>query len=129
MPTQTGNCRVIATFKNGCVDTSAEVMVTSGSALNTANISGASTTDLKKFSVYPNPAGQAATLRFTTDRKDHFNIEITDISGKKVITSQGESNGGDNVVSLLVGDLPAGVYIINLVNGNKTRQSIKLLKE
>jgi len=129
IPFQPGTYRVIASFADGCIDTSAEVIVAGSQELNTTTNSNVSFNNLKVFAVYPNPTKQTVTAEFTTDKQEKYTIEITDMAGKKLLISQGVSNSGENVIKFAVDNLTSGIYIINLINNNRQTQSIKLLKE
>lgn len=128
IPRQSGTYRVIASFENGCTDTSDEVVITGTSLSGGAN-SNVTINSLKSLTVYPNPARQTATLEFNAGMQEKYTIEITDLAGKKVITDKGVANAGNNVIRLKVDNLASGIYIVNLINSKGAKQGIKLLKE
>jgi len=128
IPRQPGTYRVIASFKNGCADTSNEVVVT-GTQLSDGINSNISINVEKSFTVFPNPAKQTATLEFNAATQEKYTIEITDLTGKKVLTDKGVANAGNNVIRLKIVNLASGIYIVNLINSKGAKQSIKLLKE
>ncbi|MCB9064582.1 MAG: T9SS type A sorting domain-containing protein [Chitinophagales bacterium] len=73
--------------------------------------------------IYPNPAKNAVTVSWNTTSDDDANITITDISGKKVMTTTVKMN--DKTV-LDVSSLHAGFYMVN-VSSDKGSNTQKLI--
>ena len=71
------------------------------------------------FSIYPNPATEAVTIRLqpsVTSATKH-NVTITDIYGRKI---KEVSVLGSNEIQLPVSDIPCGIYFIKLESDNVT---------
>jgi hypothetical protein len=67
-------------------------------------------------SVYPNPAGTAATLSFTLGRPSDVSVSVLDLSGRQVsIPQQGiKLDAGFHSLNLDLETLPAGAYFVVL---------------
>jgi hypothetical protein len=79
--------------------------------------------------LYPNPS----TGKINIQIPPNFNIEniiITDAMGKKVMSvSSNKISVNNNIVSLLLNDLPNGMYLINVKGNNKTLTSRLLVEK
>jgi photosystem II stability/assembly factor-like uncharacterized protein len=74
-----------------------------------------------KFKVYPNPATSTVTIS-TTD-VDTYNLSVTDLSGKVVMTKS--LNGIENTLDISA--LATGAYFFEL-NANNKKEVVKILK-
>jgi hypothetical protein len=75
----------------------------------------------KDFIVYPNPVTENLFLIFS-ENKQNIGVTITDITGKIIKLFNSMSN------TIYVGDLPNGVYFINLI-GEENNISQKFIKQ
>jgi hypothetical protein len=77
--------------------------------------------------LFPNPANTTTTLYFAASqvKNQALSILITDISGNLVKSFTLSSF--ENQVTLNLKGIAAGVYIVNLINGQTSIQSRKLL--
>ena len=72
--------------------------------------------------IYPNPAQQTVTTKFTREAPGSFKIEIFDIVGKKVLTnSEANQSAGVHTWTEDVTSLPAGEYIVKYSIGQKVK--------
>lgn len=78
------------------------------------------------FSLYPNPATEQINLTLTHAAKGTFNYTIINQLGAQVMEGQFDATNYRNQ-SINVSELPAGVYFVNLNNG-ETSQTIKFIK-
>jgi len=76
---------------------------------------------LNGINIHPNPAKDYAYLTCPANLVDK--IEVTDLSGQKLISMENISNK-----AIYVGDLAPGVYIVNIYSGGRLIP-IKLMKE
>ena len=75
------------------------------------------TQETVEFNVYPNPANQ--NLNITIENDVEVNrVEVMDLTGRIVIMENIENN--DSTITLNVGDLPKGVYVIRIYDGNNS---------
>ncbi|MBX7094767.1 MAG: T9SS type A sorting domain-containing protein [Flavobacteriales bacterium] len=89
------------------------------------NISGAvgidELSDPFHVSVYPNPSRDFSTVAFYTYGNDQVEIELADMLGQVVASHQlGNMSNGDHQFNIQRGDLPAGVYFVRLLVGDRT---------
>lgn len=73
--------------------------------------------------VYPNPMDDRATV--TLPQSTTFEVRITDITGKAIVTDTKVSN----TYNLEMGNLPAGIYLLNLTSDEGTAVTRKLIVE
>jgi hypothetical protein len=78
------------------------------------------------LSVYPNPVDNFVTLNLYTDKPGTGMLRLIDNSGKQIMTrSFTVINGNNSVVLDQIGNLPRGIYMIQvLVNNNLYNQKI-----
>ncbi|WP_229310928.1 T9SS type A sorting domain-containing protein [Larkinella soli] len=81
-------------------------------------------TDLR---VYPNPAHTSATLEFTTPTGRRADLQLINLNGQTVKSLPIQTSAGLNRFTLQLHELPKGVYLIRISDGNVEAQK-KLLK-
>ena len=127
-PTVAGKYRVIAVCSNGLIDTSAEVEIGMALALQaTPSVETVMKKNDNGFTVFPNPAIEYTTLKYTATKQEKIVVQVTDISGKVVVRKTYTSSIGENLLKIDVSNLTRGNYIVNIVNGSTT-QTAKLNK-
>jgi thiol-disulfide isomerase/thioredoxin len=68
------------------------------------------------FSVFPNPANDAATVQFSLKDADRASVEIYNMQGALVGTQQlGPMVAGAHRIAMDTQGLPSGIYLVNLV--------------
>jgi len=71
--------------------------------------------------VYPVPFTEVLSIEFNLPQAEKVNVRVMDISGKEIGSIASETFGqGANQLTWKAGNLPAGVYIIEIENNNKT---------
>lgn len=78
--------------------------------------------------VFPNPTNGISTFHFVSDKNDRYEIKITDISGKQMISFSGDAILGINEIPIDLSEYAKGVYFLNIVTSEAT-QTKKLIKE
>lgn len=75
------------------------------------------------FSVYPNPTGDIANIRFSLSEAMRFQLDIYDLNGKRVQTLADEPNGAAGVheVRFDARGLPTGIYLARLAAGGEIK--------
>jgi hypothetical protein len=127
-PSVAGKYRVIAIYANGLIDTSAEIEIGMDIALQAApSVETLTKKNDFGFSIFPNPAPEYTTLRYTSTKQEKIVVQVTDISGKVVVRNTYTSSIGDNLLKIDVSNLTRGNYIVTIVNGGTT-QTAKLNK-
>ncbi|HNV98385.1 MAG TPA: M43 family zinc metalloprotease [Chitinophagales bacterium] len=73
-------------------------------------------------SIYPNPVtGDAVTVDYFSVQEDmNVSVQIVDILGRVVSTTNASVVSGENMIDLSVADLQAGVYIVVISNGKSS---------
>lgn len=80
--------------------------------------------------VYPNPANNTITIPFSTQTEGKGEIRITDATGNIKIVKPTTLIKGQNNLSVNVAVLAKGIYIINVIDANKTiTRTYKMIKE
>jgi len=69
---------------------------------------------------YPNPAGNEATITFTTPRQDNIEVKVFNMLGATVFSKKVLSESGVNNIKLNTARMSAGMYIYTVSNGTKT---------
>lgn len=79
--------------------------------------------------IYPNPTSDIINLIIKSAEVGQMNIDIINLSGKAFKSWQLQKLQGDYYIEIEINDLPEGLYIIQLVQGNSKRAIGKILKK
>ncbi|HEV3222849.1 MAG TPA: T9SS type A sorting domain-containing protein [Puia sp.] len=81
---------------------------------------------VNSFSVYPNPVDNYAILNLYASKPDNGMLRLMDNSGRQILTKSFTINNGNNSIMVdQLGNLPKGIYIIQvMVNNNLYNQKI-----
>ncbi len=79
--------------------------------------------------VYPNPARDIAYVRFNADKEYKYTIEVSDLTGKPVIRTTGNTIKGTNTIHMDIHSISNGTYIVSIFNEKGERKTLKLVKE
>lgn len=83
--------------------------------------------NLTNLSVFPNPTNKYAVIKYESNSVTELNVEISDISGKKVQQQSTQTTIGNNVLELNMETLESGIYFLS-INDGKNAKTIKLIK-
>lgn len=73
-----------------------------------------------KLNLYPNPSNGQVALDYTLARPGRINLSFFDLNGSLVKTFElGMLQAGKNTATFTLSDLPAGLYIYKLQNGDQ----------
>lgn len=77
-------------------------------------------------SVYPNPANEMVTIKFTTNTPSDLTVSVTSVTGQKVYESAATAGEGTTLIPVEIAGLSKGVYVVNVksVNGVATQKVI-----
>lgn len=83
----------------------------------------ASVNDLQLNSIYPQPASESISINYYTPNPGIVTVKIFDILGEeKLAVSNGFVPSGSHIISISsLGNLPNGVYFLNLLNGASSK--------
>ncbi|MFM7769004.1 MAG: T9SS type A sorting domain-containing protein, partial [Bacteroidota bacterium] len=96
--------------------------------LNLASVSVSENTTFAELSVYPNPTSETLNIEFGQEMTDWVNIEMFDMTGKLVKTSQHNVTTGSNFIQLNVSELETGIYFLNMHN-SLSSVSVRVVKK
>lgn len=68
--------------------------------------------------LYPNPAMQSLTVDFAVAKAGDVRLQITDVSGKLLLTHTVQAVAGKNTAPLPVSGIPAGMYLLRIYCGD-----------
>lgn len=83
---------------------------------------------LSKFSVYPNPATESATILFHAVNTKDYRLNIYDYTSKLILSYNFKSERGKNLIPLDLKGFNQGVYFIN-IQGNGEMLKTTFIKE
>jgi hypothetical protein len=104
----------------GCADIPQQKEAPTGVALEQAGD--------KSFSLYPNPAHDQITIRFSGDNQE-MQVAVLDITGRILSTETNVTLGSNQPYTLNLSKLVPGVYIIAISDGNGSAERFKIVKE
>lgn len=76
--------------------------------------------------MYPNPASESVNIAFSSEESADAVLSVMNLMGQTVYSMDVNVNEGNNMVTLSVNQLPAGVYMVNL-KSNKGTTTQKLI--
>jgi len=79
------------------------------------------------YLVFPNPFKENITLITSCTASTDYTIRITDLNGQVLKEQIIDEDSGYFILELP--DLPAGIYILHMIDGQKTVRSCKIMKE
>jgi len=80
-----------------------------------------------RLMLYPNPATNQVNLTLSVSRKEKIQYFVYDNAGRMVIRQSTEILAGTNSLPIDIGELPAGVYYLNLF-GNSLNERLQFVK-
>jgi hypothetical protein len=75
--------------------------------------------DINNVELYPNPAEGDVHIKFSANQAEKMVVQITDITGKVVSTSQITSKEGSNLIIVPTDGMSSGTYFVKLGNNAK----------
>jgi len=72
--------------------------------------------------VYPNPASDKATVKFTAAQAAQYQLKMTDVLGQRVLSLEGAATEGINMIELNLGTVSKGVYLLSIMSNGNTEQ-------
>ncbi|MFM8758070.1 MAG: T9SS type A sorting domain-containing protein, partial [Methylophilaceae bacterium] len=80
------------------------------------------------FLVYPNPGSDMVNVEFNSENAGQYRMQLVDMAGRVVFSQDGEAMTGLNKFVLNVGEMAAGVYLLQTQNGSMN-EVIRLIVE
>jgi hypothetical protein len=72
--------------------------------------------------LYPNPATEKATVKFNSTEAGRYTLVLYDLVGQTMLTSNGASVVGENMVELNLAAVAKGVYTLSVISNGTTEQ-------
>lgn len=79
--------------------------------------------------ISPNPVKNELTISFNSKEINHYNLIISDLNGKTLITSSGITVIGENRFNTNINNFYKGMYMIRITSGNNKVIVGKFMKE
>ncbi|MFM2195753.1 MAG: hypothetical protein RL092_1353 [Bacteroidota bacterium] len=115
-----GDYIVTLTATNGdCTDTF---------TLNLTSVSVSENIAFADLNIFPNPTSEILNIEFGQEMSDLVQIDLYDLTGKKVMSSQNNVSAGNNFLQINISDLESGIYFLNL-NNAVSSVSIRVIKK
>lgn len=80
-------------------------------------------------SIVPNPSVNMAVLNVTLQNREQIALTVLDITGKQLWHEASELGSGTHQIALPASELPAGVYMVRIANGDGIQQTLKWVKQ
>jgi arylsulfatase A len=87
------------------------------------------TVPFTKLALWPNPSTGNINISFDYGNRGKTQINLFDISGKRVFTKTAMASKGNNIYNFDLSDLKAGMYRIKLINANEQKGSKFILQK
>lgn len=122
----TGNATISITASSACgISKTKTIAITirqpAGTAINIAN-------NRPAINLYPNPAANTAAVTFTAVNPAKYELTVTNMMGKTLLTKKGNVNSGSNKIDMNIATLRKDTYVVNLKYDDKAVQ-LKLQKQ
>jgi len=73
--------------------------------------------------LYPNPTSGEVTVLLKNAKETIYHLKITDLYGRNIVTQQLNTQGEDLREKVNLTDLPAGIYVVQLVGNTEAHQA------
>lgn len=77
----------------------------------------------------PNPFQQNAAVQLYMPKSGTLYYQLSDLSGRIILRSESMLDAGKQSFTLDLGTLSGGIYVLNLSDGNKRNEVLKLIKK
>jgi len=93
------------------------------------SVSIAETVDLTGIQMFPNPANDVLTVRFSAQDQNNVRINMVSLDGKLVYSENVKSFSGQHTSRIDMNGLPSGIYSVQLMSNNSTHtQKVVVVK-
>jgi hypothetical protein len=116
LPTAAGARTATMSVVNNDFDESIYDFVLQGNGVSTAGITALSGNTA--FNVYPNPAGNSASITLSLNNEAQISISLIDMQGKEVMpATEQQMKAGKHTVEINTSTLANGVYFLKIADG------------
>lgn len=85
----------------------------------TSRLLSAQSEMLEDINVYPNPASDKATVLYPSETAQSLKVQVSDMTGRIIQESIENLNVGMTEIGISLANIPAGIYFLNLREGEK----------
>jgi len=128
-----GTYTAVVTYEDGSTIESNKISITECSnvtvPLSEKTDVAAKEIQMNKATAYPNPALNSVTVNYTAEKNGQYIFEIIDLSGKILSHKEIQASTGINRTIIDVSGLTTGLYFINVIKPDKTKEFIQINKE
>lgn len=78
---------------------------------------------------YPNPVYDYLNVKFSLEKSEEFSIEVTDITGKKVLTREPQMINTDEIVDLDFTQFKPGIYFLRVYSSDQKVHKVYKIKK
>ncbi|MBM3448542.1 MAG: T9SS type A sorting domain-containing protein, partial [Bacteroidetes bacterium] len=96
--------------------------------MNLASVSVSENIAFTDLNVFPNPTSEILNMEFGQEMSDLIQIDLYDLTGKKVMSSQNNVSAGNNFLQINIAELESGIYFLNM-NNTVSSVSIRVIKK
>lgn len=80
------------------------------------------------LTAYPNPVVGELNINFISDEEHAYRMELINVNGQKVWSTEGQTNEGMNMLKVNLQDFADGIYSLNLIEGDNIN-TIRIFKK
>jgi hypothetical protein len=96
--------------------------------MNLTSVSVSENIAFADLNVFPNPTSEILNIEFGQEMSDLIQIDLYDLTGKKVMSSQNNVSAGNNFLQINIAELESGIYFLNM-NNTVSSVSISVIKK
>jgi hypothetical protein len=105
----------------GTIATTTTYCACSNACTQLTGIANVESGDVMIGNIYPNPAVNSISVKFSSKNPGTLKVEVYDMIGKMQISSQMNAVSGDNKCEIEISKLAQGTYILNLIDEEQLR--------
>ncbi len=79
--------------------------------------------------IFPSPTTDRLTVQFSAVNEEDVSVRLTDFTGRIVLEQSAVAEKGFNEMTLLLANLPAGVYSVTIANGESVSVPVRVVKQ
>ncbi|MBC7923820.1 MAG: T9SS type A sorting domain-containing protein, partial [Ferruginibacter sp.] len=69
--------------------------------------------------IHPNPTSEYLTVNFTADQATEVNVQLVDVTSRRVASATGRTTAGKGTLRMYVGKLSTGIYSVVVQRGHE----------
>jgi len=81
------------------------------------------------FALYPNPTSGDVSVAFELPAEQPVSLRVFDMQGRMILSREEEGLAGENILSLRLKDIPAGLYLVDFQSADLKAQRRLMVQE